>query len=229
MRGLLISFEGPDNSSKSTQASLLEKLLTEIGYKVKVISFPNEETSIGDFIYSCLKNGIVKYINNKAFQYLYIADQMNLQDTINEYMKRGYIVILDRYDLSSIVYMLSTTALKHEKEILTSFEDKKEYLELASKVYSAQSFLQKPDLTFLFDIDDEVMISRNKLSDEHEKNIKLMKQVNSIYKIIDKVICDNRKYININANNPKMIILREIFNKLQINEFEEYIDREYLL
>ena len=153
---------------------------------------------------------------------------MNLQDTINEYMKRGYIVILDRYDLSSIVYMLSTTALKHEKEILTSFEDKKEYIELANKVYSSQSFLQKPDLTFLFNIDDEVMLSRNKLSDEHEKNIKLMKQVNSIYKLIDKVICDNRKYININANNSKMLILKEIFDKLQINEFEEYIDREYL-
>lgn len=229
MRGLLISFEGGDNSGKSTQMRLVAEELKEKGYKVVCLSFPNDESEIGSFIYKCLKNGDVRNINNKAFQYLYVADQINMQDKINEYMEKGYIVILDRYDLSSIVYLLANTMLKHESKIITSLKDKEEYLVLSNKLYVGQSFLQKPDITLLFDISNETMKKRNKLSDENEKNTLLMEQTLSLYKLIPFIVRDTRKYIIIDANQRKERVCDDILFNLKINEFEEYIDREYLL
>lgn len=229
MRGLLISFEGGDNSGKSTQIKLVVEELRKRGYKVVHLSFPNEESEIGSFIYDCLRNGSVKNINNKAFQYLYIADQMNMQSKINEYMEKGYIVILDRYDLSSITYLLATTMLKHEDEIVTSLRGKDEYSILSNKMYLGQSFLVRPDITFIFDISSETMRKRNKLSDENEKNTPLMEQVINLYRFMPMIINDTRKYIPIDANQSKEKVFDDILFNLKINEFEEYIDREYLL
>ena len=228
MRGLLISFEGGDNSGKSTQIKLVVEELRKRGYKTVYLSFPNEESEIGSFIYDCLTNGSVKNINNKAFQYLYIADQMNMQSKINDYMEKGYIVILDRYDLSSITYLLATTMLKHEDEIVTSLKGKDEYSILSNKMYLGQSFLIRPDITFIFDISSETMRKRNKLSDENEKNTPLMEQVIILYRFMPFIINDTRKYIPIDANQSKEKVFDDILFNLKINEFEEYIDILYL-
>jgi len=47
MRGLLIAFEGLDQSGKQTQAEWLRDRLSEAGRRVRLLSFPAYETPIG--------------------------------------------------------------------------------------------------------------------------------------------------------------------------------------
>ena len=48
MRGHLIVFEGLDQSGKQTQAERLRDRLTALGHKVRLVSFPDYNTHIGD-------------------------------------------------------------------------------------------------------------------------------------------------------------------------------------
>ena len=50
MAGLLIAFEGLDQSGKETQAQHLRSHLREQGHKARVESFPDYGTSIGEEI-----------------------------------------------------------------------------------------------------------------------------------------------------------------------------------
>ena len=50
MRGLLIAFEGLDQSGKQTQAELLRDRLVERGRFVRLLSFPAYDTPIGEEI-----------------------------------------------------------------------------------------------------------------------------------------------------------------------------------
>ena len=45
--GLLIAFEGLDQSGKQTQAELLRDRLTASGQRVQLLSFPDYTTAIG--------------------------------------------------------------------------------------------------------------------------------------------------------------------------------------
>ena len=55
MKGLLIAFEGLDQSGKQTQAELLRDRLTDAGRKVKLLSFPDYQTAIGSEIGRALR------------------------------------------------------------------------------------------------------------------------------------------------------------------------------
>ena len=50
MAGLLFAFEGLDQSGKQTQAELLRDRLKAAGRKVRLLSFPDYGTSIGEEI-----------------------------------------------------------------------------------------------------------------------------------------------------------------------------------
>jgi len=50
MSGLLVAFEGLDQSGKQTQAELLRDRLKEQGHKSRLVSFPDYGTSIGEEI-----------------------------------------------------------------------------------------------------------------------------------------------------------------------------------
>ena len=50
MAGVLIAFEGLDQSGKETQAQLLRDRLRQNGNKSRVVSFPDYGTSIGEEI-----------------------------------------------------------------------------------------------------------------------------------------------------------------------------------
>ena len=53
--GMLIAFEGLDQSGKETQAQQLRERLREAGHKVRILSFPDYGTSIGEEIARALQ------------------------------------------------------------------------------------------------------------------------------------------------------------------------------
>jgi dTMP kinase len=95
MTGLLIAFEGLDQSGKQTQAELLRDRLTDAGRKVKLLSFPDYQTAIGSEIGRALR-GERDYTAD-VMQLLYVANRYECKGEIVRAREAGTILVCDRY------------------------------------------------------------------------------------------------------------------------------------
>ena len=73
MRGLLIAFEGLDQSGKQTQAETLAARLSAGGRTVRQLSFPDYETPIGSEIGRALQGE--RDYGPDVMQLLYVANR----------------------------------------------------------------------------------------------------------------------------------------------------------
>src|SRR5438046_9854923 len=99
MAGLLIAFEGLDQSGKETQAELLRERLKADGYKVRLLSFPDYGTSIGEEIARALQGE--RDYGPEAMQLLYVANRYERREEILHWLERGLNLICDPYLTSS--------------------------------------------------------------------------------------------------------------------------------
>ena len=103
-RGLLITFEGPDGSGKSTQVKLLKKYLNDRGYEVVFTREPGG-TFIGEKIRNIILDNKNENMNPMCEALLYAASRAQLvSEIIKPAIKLGKMVICDRFVHSSIVY-----------------------------------------------------------------------------------------------------------------------------
>ena len=102
MRGLLIAFEGLDQSGKQTQAERLRDRLVERERLVRLLSFPAYNTPIGEEIGRALRGE--RDYGPDVMQLLYVANRYEWKPQIEHELARGTVLICDRYLASSIVY-----------------------------------------------------------------------------------------------------------------------------
>jgi dTMP kinase len=103
-RGLLITFEGPDGSGKSTQVELLKKYLNDRGYEVVFTREPGG-TFIGEKIRNIILDNKNENMNPMCEALLYAASRAQLvSEIIKPAIEAGKMVICDRFVHSSIVY-----------------------------------------------------------------------------------------------------------------------------
>src|SRR5258707_14753316 len=102
MDGLLIAFEGLDQSGKQTQAELLRDRLKQGGRKARLVSFPDYGTSIGEEIARALQ-GEREY-GPDGMQLLHIANRYERKPDILRWLEGGLVLVCDRYIASSITY-----------------------------------------------------------------------------------------------------------------------------
>src|SRR6184192_1266833 len=102
MSGLLIAFEGLDQSGKQTQAELLRDRLKEEGRKARLVSFPDYGTSIGEEIARALQ-GEREY-GPEVMQLLYIANRYERKPDLLRWLEGGLLLVCDRYTASSVAY-----------------------------------------------------------------------------------------------------------------------------
>ncbi|MBC8060197.1 MAG: dTMP kinase [Clostridiaceae bacterium] len=103
-RGLLITFEGPDGSGKSTQVELLKKYLKDRGYEVIFTREPGG-TFIGEKIRNIILDNKNADMNAMCEALLYAASRAQLvSEIVKPAINAGKIVICDRFVHSSIVY-----------------------------------------------------------------------------------------------------------------------------
>src|SRR5687768_323773 len=102
MKGLLVAFEGLDQSGKQTQAELLRDRLVAAGRLVRLLSFPAYETSIGTEIERALRGE--RDYGADVMQLLYVANRYEWKPQIERELARGTILVCDRYLASSVAY-----------------------------------------------------------------------------------------------------------------------------
>ena len=104
MKGLFISFEGPDGAGKTTQIKMLEEHLKNKGYDVVLTREPG-----GTCISEQIRNVILD-VKNEKMNYmtealLYAASRaQHVSEVIKSSIEEGKIVICDRFVDSSVVY-----------------------------------------------------------------------------------------------------------------------------
>src|ERR1035437_3623176 len=99
-KGKLIVIDGTDGSGKATQVALLEKKLKKDGKTVKIVDFPEYyKNFFGAFIGHCLSEQYYNFLNvhPKIASVLYAADRYESSEEIRNWLKKGYIVIANRY------------------------------------------------------------------------------------------------------------------------------------
>jgi len=159
--GLLIGFEGLDQSGKQTQAELLRDRLMSAGRSVRVLSFPDYETVIGAEIGRALR-GERDYTAD-VMQLLYVANRYEKKGEIVRATGGGAVVLCDRYLASSIAY--------GEAQGLD-----------AAWLTDIQKYLPQPDITFLLDIAPEVSARRKTVDrDRYERDLSLLSRVRDSY------------------------------------------------
>jgi dTMP kinase len=162
MPGLLIAFEGLDQSGKATQAQELRERLRGRGYKVRVLSFPDYGTSIGEEIARALQGE--RDYGPEVMQLLFIANRYERKPAIDHWIEGGLILICDRYRGSSIAY-----GEAHGLD--------------ADWLAEIQKSLPTPDLTILLDISPETALRRKAAGrDRYERDLALLERVRKSYR-----------------------------------------------
>jgi len=161
VRGLLVVFEGLDQSGKQTQAERLRDRLEAAGRTVRLLSFPSYETHIGGEIGRALK-GERDYAAD-TMQLLYVANRFEWKPEIERELAKGTVVVCDRYLASSIAY---GEAFGLDGAWLSEI----------------QRYLPQPDLTVLLDIEPQVSASRKTADrDKYERDLALLARVRQSY------------------------------------------------
>ena len=162
MTGLLIAFEGLDQSGKQTQAEMLRDRLKEEGRKARLVSFPDYGTSIGEEIARAL-SGERDY-EAEVMQLLYVANRYERKADLQRWLDGGLILVSDRYTASSVAY---GEALGLDPVWLTDM----------------QKNLPPAAITILLDIAPETAVQRKAVDrDRYERDLAMQGRVRESYR-----------------------------------------------
>lgn len=104
LRGLFVTFEGPDGSGKSTQLQYLAKYLQQQNYDIVTTREPGG-TSISDQIRKVILDPEHQEMAAQTEILLYAASRaQHVQEKIKPALERGQLVLCDRFVDASIAY-----------------------------------------------------------------------------------------------------------------------------
>ena len=141
MRGVLITFEGVEGSGKTTQMLGLARWLKRQGYRVERTCEP-DGTGLGRAVRRLFEHGPQPL--SEMFLFL-AARHQHVAERIGPWLKRGRIVLCDRYTDATVAYQGYGRGL--DPELIRELN-----------VRATGGVL--PDLTLLFDLDPAVGFRR---------------------------------------------------------------------
>ena len=185
---MLIAFEGLDQSGKETQAQQLRERLRAGGHRVRLLSFPDYGTSIGEEIARALQ-GEREY-GADVMQLLFVANRHERRDAMLEWTAGGLILLCDRYRASSVAY--------GEAQGLDP-----QWLE------EIQRFLPAADLTIYVDIAPETAVKRKSQGrDRYERDLALQTRVRDGYRRL----AQREGWLIVDGERDREAIAEEVFN-----------------
>lgn len=227
MKGKLIVIEGTDCSGKETQVKKAVEKLKEKGYNIINFSFPMYDTPTGRIIggpylgksyigEGWFKEGAPNVDALTASAY-YAADRRYNIGIIIEHLKKGDIVILDRYVESNMAHQGGKLKTREEREVMYQKLDTLEFDIMELPRPDAVIFLYMP-----FEYAAILKKNRKEAPDEHEKDKKHLEQAEKAYL----ELTEKYSYIKVNCVNNDVIrtiedISCEVIEKIEgiINEY----------
>lgn len=159
--GVLLAFEGIDQSGKKTLSALLMERLRKDGIQGEMISFPDYTTPIGRELKFYLAGK--RDYPPQTRHLLFAANRWERKKDIESWLQRGKVVLANRYVASGVAY-----GMAHGLE--------------KGWLWNLEEGLPKPDETFLIDIPPQVSFARKmKERDLYEERTELLEQAREAY------------------------------------------------
>lgn len=159
--GLMV-IEGLDGAGKSTQINRLNEYLTARGYRCRQLHFPRTDSPVyGELISRFLRGelGDIHQVNPYLVALIYAGDRFDFKPTLENWLKEGDMVLLDRYVYSNVAYQCAKRSNIDEIKALREW-----ILQLEFEYHH----LPKPDLNIFLDV--PFGFTRQKLNDNREGN-----------------------------------------------------------
>ncbi len=185
---MLIVLEGLDGAGKSTQISLLHSYFETLGLDVKYLHFPRFDAPVyGDLIARFLRGdfGSIENVHPTLVALLFAEDRRDAGSLLRDWLKKGFVVILDRYIYSNIAFQCAKTENSSRSKELRDWIFDLEFNQYKIPVPNLNLFLDVP-LTF---VDSKLTAARegeereylNGKQDIHEESISFQSRVRDIY------------------------------------------------
>jgi dTMP kinase len=193
----LFVIEGVDGAGKSTQIKLLKEYFSGKGYSCEYLHFPRTEAPyFGELIARFLRGefGSLNEVDPYIVAMIYAGDRKDASDMIGNWLKKGKIVLLDRYTYSNLAYQCA------------KLSDPKAQNDLMKWILSLEFDhfgIPQPDLNIFLDVpfsftEGKLLNTRqgsdrtylNGSKDIHEESLVFQKKVRDLYLKVAK--SDNR-------------------------------------
>lgn len=218
MEGKLIVIEGTDCSGKETQTKLLVERLEGENIKCVRLCFPNYESPTGKIVggpylgkdYICdgwFPEG-ASNVDPKVSSLYYAADRKYNIKKVEELLKNGVNVILDRYVYSNLAHQGGKIKDQKERINMYNWLDELEFELLELPQADIRVFLHMP-----YEVSCELKKNREEKPDQHEASKEHLLMAEEAYKEIAELY--NFKTIECSKDNcPKKIeeINDELYN-----------------
>ena len=183
---MIIVIEGFDQAGKKTQSKLLAKFLKTKNKKSKIFSFPDYATPIGKEIRRYL--GGKRSFPPQVIHCLLAANRWEKAKQIEDALSENYVVIMNRYYQSNLVY---GTVNGLDMKWLENLDDG----------------LPKEDLVILLDVNVTDSFSRKKeRRDKFEENMEFAQKITDTYRKLAKQFGWNV----VNASRHKQAVHQDI-------------------
>jgi dTMP kinase len=210
-KGLLITFEGPEGSGKSTQVRLLCDYLHRLHFRILQLREPGG-TIIGEKIRNILLDPKNKNMDIVCEMLLYQAARAQLvREKVLSALQKKKIIVLDRFLDATICYQ-GYGAKLNINPVLT----RKGWINLIKQIGRLTTFGIQPDLTILLDIDTQQGLHRSKRRDRIErKSLQFHQRVRKGYLKLANANLRRIKVIPVNKNIIEIqSMIRKIVHKL---------------
>ena len=208
MKGLFISFEGPDGTGKTTQLKRVAEALREQGYEVLESREPG-----GTVLAEKVRNIVLDPelpINNITEVLLYLAARSeHVEKVLAPAVAAGKIVLCDRFSDSTLVYQGLTRGLKVEE--LTQLRQLNDF---------ASNGLT-PDMTLLLDGRPEVLLGRRDargVSDRYEnKGLDFQHAIRNGFVALAEAFPERIKIVNAEGDEAEVqaLVMQELNSLLK--------------
>jgi len=198
--GFFITFEGIEGSGKTTQINLLAEYLKNRGYDVLVSREPGG-TPLGEKIRHLLLDPQYDSMDYRTEILLYAADRaQHVKEKIKPALKKGKIVISDRFADSNLAYQAAGRGLDYEI------------------VYQINDWVIDstwPDLTFILDVDIKEGLKRARAQSFDAEGDRLEREVDDFHQRVRDAylkMAEKERFALVNAGESVEEVRKNIEN-----------------
>jgi dTMP kinase len=215
-KGKLIVIDGADGAGKTTQFSLLIGRFRKEKKRVKTLKFPQYQDNLfGRLIGECLagEHGNFAEMSPYIASALYAADRFESKKTLENWLKQGYTVVLDRYVSANQIHQGGKVLDPKKRKKFLNWLDEMEF-----GVYK----LPRPDLILYLDVPYE--ISQKLLQDA---SLQKQKKKEYLAKGKKDTVETNEKYLrDSRLSAVKMVQANNQWERIQCSKKGELLSRE---
>lgn len=213
-KGKLIVIEGIDGSGKQTQIDFLFAYYRKQKVKVKKFAYPRYDQFYGRLVKDLLfgKLGKFSQINPYLAALPYALDRLKQRDDVVYWLKKGYLVLCDRYVPSSLAHQSAKGQTGVEQKQIRNWIEEMEY---------GENKLPRPDKVIILDLPIPVAqkwmkneAGKGRKRDEAEKNAAYQTKVSEIYRQMARsngwsvvAMTKNNRWLKVNEIAEKIILL----------------------